>query len=67
MKQEEIEKKLKLALATAEDAGVDFASYDRRQDEELSTEDLEYLLSMNILTYQDLSRAFIEGIKNNVD
>jgi len=55
---ENYEAKRELVYATVEDLVADFLYYDRKQDEELSSDDIYTLLDEGFLTIEDLVAKF---------
>lgn len=52
----------RLILDTAEDAGVDFAFYNRKEDEELTLEAFRKALKDGVVTLEEVAAAFIDGM-----
>jgi hypothetical protein len=55
----------KLTLDTAKDAAGNFAYYGRKEDEELSREDLEEAFSSGAVTIDDVVAAFRKVLEDN--
>jgi hypothetical protein len=52
-----------LALGAAEDAGRDFASYDRREDEDLGQGDLLAAVAGGDVSMDEIAAAFLRGAR----
>ena len=57
----EYERLKELALGAANVAGRNFSYYDRKGDEELSKEQIDYVLD-NLVTKEDILNAFWKGV-----
>lgn len=55
-------KRRKLMLAAAHDAGIDFAYYDRKEDDKLSPEDVAEALRADEVTPAELSAVFLDAV-----
>lgn len=49
-------------LATAEDAGLDFAYYDRKEDEDLPVGAIEAAMDAGDVTPEEITDAFLKGM-----
>jgi hypothetical protein len=50
-------------LNAAESAGQSFAFYDRKEDEDLTREELEQAVRSGDVTMEEISSAFIQGAR----
>jgi hypothetical protein len=50
-----------IILGKAQDAGLDFSAYDRKNDEELPVEMLENAMERGVVTKEEIAQSFIEG------
>ena len=57
-----IELKKQLILGTISDCAKDFAYYDRKNDEELSTSEIEEAILTGVITLNEIAEAFKEGV-----
>lgn len=62
LSNKENERLKELALGAANVAGRNFSCYDRKGDEELSNEQIDYVLD-NLVTKEDILNAFWKGVK----
>ncbi len=55
-----------LILATARDSAIDFAAYDRKEDEELSIDDLSAAIARKVVTVEEIGEAFMASLRENL-
>lgn len=53
----------KLILGMAQDSGRDFIYHDRKECEQLRNEQLVNAINSNLVTKEDITNAFWEGVK----
>ena len=56
-----------LILATVQDLVIDFVEYDRREDEELSTDDLVEAIDKGEITIAEISKAFKKALREHLN
>jgi hypothetical protein len=57
--------KKQIAIAALRDCASGFAYYDRKEDEELSREDVRALFASGELTQADILAAFVAELRDN--
>ncbi len=61
-----IQTKKEQLLGSAEDAAINVLVYNRKNDEDLSVEDVEWLFKSKQVTIDELVVAFRKGLEDNV-
>lgn len=62
-REERLTTRKELILMTAEDAGRDFAFADRKEDSELSRDDLDAALAAGEVNFEEITSAFLQGMR----
>lgn len=66
MTEEELKKKAEHALVSISDLALNFVAYDRKDDDELSSEDVEELFETGTLTPAMCAAAFQEALREHL-